>query len=343
MSVAQLISWLVAAITFGTVIMYGCVGETINQKAGDLNLGVPGVMMIGGIAALASAFIYENSVADPSPILGMIISLLSTLIASGLAGALYAFMIVTLKVNQNVTGLTLTIFGTGIANFFGGNMMKLSGGVGTISVANTANVFRAKIPGLFGNFGTFGSIFFSHGWMVYLALVIAFAADKFLNHTRAGLNLRAVSEKPATADAAGINVTLYKYLAAIIGCMICGMGGLFYVMDYIQGTWANDSAIEALGWLAVALVIFTSWKPRNATWGAYLFGLCYWAYIYIPVNVSKYLADKLNLQKVTYMQNLYKMLPYIVTIIVLCVVSRKKKRENQAPASLGLSYFREDR
>ena len=153
MSVSQFISWCVAAITFGTVIMYGCIGETINQKAGDLNLGVPGVMMIGGIASLASAFIYESSVADPNPFLSMVISLLSCLIASALAGALYAFLTVTQKVNQNVTGLTLTIFGTGIANFFGGNMMKLSGGVGTISVARTANVFRAKLPGLFGRFG----------------------------------------------------------------------------------------------------------------------------------------------------------------------------------------------
>ena len=343
MSVSQLISWCVAAITFGTVIMYGCIGETVNQKAGDLNLGVPGVMQIGGIASLASAFLYENSVSDPSPVLGMIIALLAALVASALAGALYGFLTITQKVNQNVTGLTLTIFGTGIANFFGGNMMKLSGGVGTISVARTTNIFRAKLPGLFGKFGIFGSIVFSHGWMVYLALIMAFAIQYFLDHTRTGLNLRAVGENPATADAAGINVTRYKYLSAIIGCAICGMGGLFYVMDYIQGTWANDNTIEALGWLAVALVIFTSWKPKNATWGAYLFGLCYWAYIYIPTEVSKYLADKLKLQNVTYMQNLYKMLPYLVTIVVLCMVSRKKKRENQAPASLGLSYFREER
>ena len=343
MTISQFISWCVAAITFGTVIMYGCIGETINQKAGDLNLGVPGVMMIGGIASLAAAFLYENNAANPNPFVSMILTLVATIVASGLAGLLYAFLTVTQKVNQNVTGLTLTIFGTGVANFFGGSMMKLSGGVGTISVATTANMFRAKLPGLFGKFGTFGSIVFSHGWMVYLALIMAFAIQYFLNKTRAGLNLRAVGENPATADAAGINVTRYKYMAAVIGSAICGLGGLFYVMDYVQGSWANDSTIEALGWLAVALVIFTSWKPRNATWGAYLFGLCYWAYIYIPVGVSKYLADKLQLANVTYMQNLYKMLPYLVTIVVLCVVSRKKKRENQAPASLGMSYFREER
>ena len=343
MTSAQVVSWFVAAITFGTVIMYGCIGETINQKAGGLNLGVPGVMQIGGIASLAAAFLYENAAADPSPFVGMILCLLSTVIASSLAGLLYAFLTVSLKVNQNVTGLTLTIFGTGIANFFGGNMMKLSGGVGTISVAVTSSAFRRKLPFLFGKFGVFGSVVFSHGWMVYLALILAFAVQYFLSKTRTGLNLRSVGENPATADAVGINVTKYKYLASIVGSVICGMGGLFYVMDYIQGTWANDSAIEALGWLAVALVIFTSWKPKNATWGAYLFGLCYWAYIYIPVGISRFFAEKLHLQNATYMQNLYKMLPYLVTIIVLCVVSRRKKRENQVPSSLGQSYFREDR
>ena len=343
MSITQIISWFVAAITFGTVIMYGCIGETINQKAGGLNLGVPGVMQIGGIASLACAFIYESSTSNPSPLVGMILCLLSTLVASALAGLLYAFLTVTLKVNQNVTGLTLTIFGTGVANFFGGNMMKLSGGVGTISVATTSSAFRAKLPFLSGKFGAFGSILLSHGWMVYVALILAFMVQYFLNKTRTGLNLRAVGENPATADAAGINVTRYKYLASLIGCMICGLGGLFYVMDYIKGTWANDSAIEALGWLAVALVIFTSWKPKNATWGAYLFGLCYWAYIYIPMSISRFLAAKMKLQSATYMQNLYKMLPYVVTIVVLCAVSKRKKKENLAPSSLGLSYFREER
>lgn len=343
MTTAQLISWLVAAITFGTVIMYGCIGETINQKAGGLNLGVPGIMQLGGISALAAAFIYEKSAAVPVPAVGMIITLLASLLAAGLGGLLYAFLTVSLKVNQNVTGLTLTIFGTGVANFFGGSMMKLSGGVGTISVAATSGAFRMKIPWISTHFGTFGSIFMSHGWMVYVAILTAVIAQIFLSRTRTGLNLRAVGENPATADAAGINVTKYKYLASVIGAAICGLGGLFYVMDYIQGTWANDSAIEALGWLAVALVIFTSWKPKNAVWGAYLFGLCYWAYIYIPAGISKFFAEKFKLTNITYMQNLYKMLPYLVTIVVLCMVSRRKKRENQAPASLGISYFREER
>lgn len=343
MSSAQLISWVVSAITFGTVIMFGCIGETINQKAGSLNLGVPGVMQLGGIGALAGAFFYENSTSNPSSVVGMIIALVSAIIASGLASLLYSFLTVTLKANQNVTGLTLTIFGSGIANFFGGSMMKLSGGVGSISVATTSSAFKTRLPFISGKLGLFGSLFLNYGWMVYFCLILAFIVNAFLTKTRTGLNLRSVGENPSTADAAGINVTKYQYLASIVGGAICGLGGLFYVMDYIQGTWANDNTIESLGWLAVALVIFTSWKPKNATWGAYLFGLCYWAYVYIPASVSKGLASALKVERVTYLQNLYKMLPYIVTIVVLCVVSAKKKKENQAPSHLGQSYFREDR
>lgn len=343
MTSAQIISWVVSAITFGTVIMYGSIGETINQKCGNLNLGVPGIMQLGGIGGLAGAFIYESSVSNPNGVVGMIIALLSALLASGLGALIYSFLTVSLKANQNVTGLTLTILGTGVANFFGGSMIKLSGGVGSISVAATSNVFKLKLPFINGKLGLFGSLFLNYGWMAYLALVIAFLANYFLTKTRVGLNLRAIGENPGTADAAGINVTKYKYLASIIGGMICGLGGLFYVMDYIQGTWANDNTIEALGWLSVALVIFTSWKPKNSTWGAYVFGLCYWAYVYIPTGISQFLAKVFNVERVTYLQNLYKMLPYIVTIIVLCVVSAKKKKENQAPEHLGLSYFREER
>ena len=150
-----------------------------------------------------------------------------------------------------------------------------------------------------------------------------------------GLNLRAVGENPATADAAGINVTLYKYAATCVGAAICGLGGLYYVLDYNQGIWATTDQIEALGWLAVALVIFTTWKPLNAIWGAYLFGMLYWLYQFLPsllgITVSSAMTD------------LIQMLPYVVTIGVLIVVSLRKKKENQPPAHLGLAYFREER
>ena len=166
--------------------------------------------------------------------------------------------------------------------------------------------------------------------MVYLAIMIAILMHWYLTRTRSGLNLRAVGENPATADAVGINVTRNKYIATCLGAGISGLGGVYYVMDYIKGTWANDGSIEQLGWLAVALVIFTTWKSVNAIWGAYLFGVLYWMYFYIP-----------NLTRSS--QELFKCLPYIVTILVLVISSTRKKREQQAPAHLGLPYFREDR
>ena len=132
------------------------------------------------------------------------------------------------------------------------------------------------------------------------------------------------------ADAAGISVTKYKYAATCLGAGICGLGGVFYVMDYTKGTWANDGSIEKLGWLAVALVIFTRWKPKNAIWGSYLFGLMYWLYFYMAGLTRS-------------SQELFKMLPYVVTIIVLILVSMRKKREDQPPQSLGMAYFREER
>ena len=321
----QFFALLQAALVFGTVILYGAMGEILTEKSGNLNLGVPGIMYLGGIAGLAGSFIYETNTVSPIPIVGLLIALLCAIAASVIAGLIYSFLTITLRANQNVTGLTLTIFGAGVANFFGGAMNTMAGGVGQISVAATSGAYRAPLPFL-SETGVFSAL----GFMVYLAIILAITANWFLSRTRQGLNLRSVGENPATADAAGISVTLYKYLATCIGAAITGMGGLYYVMDYIKGTWANDGGIEKLGWLAVALVIFARWKPKHAIWGSYLFGILFWLYFYIPGLTRS-------------SQELFKMLPYIVTIVVLIVVSMRKKRENQPPESLGLAYFREDR
>lgn len=246
-------------------------------------------------------------------------------------GLIYAFLTISLRANQNVTGLALTTFGMGVANFFG--VFILNGA--SYSAAPVANkAFSAKIPVLSG-LGDIGQVVFSYGFLVYAAILLAVVLHWFLTRTRAGLNLRAVGENPATADAAGINVTLYKYLSTCIGAGICGIGGLYYVLDYNQGIWATTGQIEALGWLAVALVIFTTWKPLNAIWGAYLFGMLYWLYQFLP--------SLLGITMASHITDLVQMLPYVVTIIVLIVVSMRKKKENQPPAHLGLAYFREER
>ncbi|MBQ2972156.1 MAG: ABC transporter permease [Ruminococcus sp.] len=324
-----LMQLLQSSIAFGTIIMFGAIGEIITEKAGNLNLGIPGVMYLGAISSLVGVFFYEKNVENPIPVVCVIIAVLCAFLAAALGGLLFAFLTITLRANQNVTGLTLTIFGSGVANFFGGLLNGFSGGVGQIRVETTSKAFMTKIPFL-SNMGTVGKLIFSYGWLVYVAIIIAILVQWYLNKTRSGLNLRAVGENPATADAAGINVTVYRYLATCIGTGIAGLGGLYYVMDYTKGTWANDGTIENLGWLAVALVIFAIWRPKNAIWGAYLFGLLFWAYLYIPGLSRKTLE-------------LFNMLPYVVTIIVLVFTSFRKKRENQPPNALGLAYFREDR
>lgn len=328
---SSLIAWIMRAIPFGTIIMYGAMGETVTEKSGNLNLGVPGIMYLGGFAGFASAYYYENSVANPIPALSVLIALVCALVASALGGLIYAFLTISLRANQNVTGLALTTFGMGVANFFG--VFILDGA--TYSAAPIANkAFAAKIPVL-SQMGVLGQTVFSYGFLAYAAIVLAIALHWFFNRTRTGLNLRAVGENPATADAAGINVTRYKYLATCIGAAICGVGGLYYVLDYNQGIWATTGQIEALGWLALALVIFTTWKPLNAIWGAYLFGILYWLYQFLP--------SMLGITVSSAMTDLVQMVPYVVTILVLIAVSLRRKKEDQPPAHLGLAYFREER
>ena len=283
---------------------------------------------MGGIAGLMGAFFYENGSADPNGFLGALISLLCTLAAAAFGGLLYSFLTITLRANQNVVGLALTTFGVGFGNFFGGSISKLAGGVGQISVKATAEAYRMTIPGL-SKIPVIGQLFFSYGFLTYLSIIIAVVMTYFLKRTRKGLNLRAVGESPATADAAGINVSRYKYAATITGAAIAGLGGLYFVMEYLGGTWSNNGFGDR-GWLAIALVILALWNPDNAIWGSFRFGGLYILYIYLP-----------GLTRAT--QELCKMLPYVVTIIVLILTSKRNKQENQPPASLGEAYFREER
>ncbi len=326
------VSWILRAIAFGTIIMYGAMGETVTEKSGNLNLGVPGIMYLGGFAGFASAYYYEKNAANPNGVVCVILALVCCILASMAGGLIFSFLTITLRANQNVTGLALTTFGMGVANFFG--VFILNGASYTAApLANKA--FSAKLPFLSEHLGPIGKMLFSYGFLAYAAIILAIVLHIVLNKTKVGLNLRAVGENPATADAAGISVTKYKYLATCIGAGISGIGGLYYVLDYNQGIWATTGQIEALGWLALALVIFTTWRPLNGIWGAYLFGTLYWLYQFLPTM--------LGLKVPGYMTDLIQMIPYVVTIIVLIAVSLRKKRESQPPASLGVAYFREER
>lgn len=320
------------AVMQGIPLLFGSTGEIITEKSGNLNLGIPGIMYVGGISGVIGAFLYENSLATPedaNAFLAISIPLLCSILGSLIMGLIYCFLTVTLRANQNVTGLAITTFGVGFGNFFGGSLIKLvDTDVPSIALTTTSNYFRTALP-FAESTGWFGKIFLSYGFLAYAAIIIALACAFFLNRTRGGLHLRAVGENPATADAAGINVERTKYLATCIGSVIAGFGGLYYVMDYANGVWSNDGFGDR-GWLAIALVIFAIWKPSSGILGSILFGGLYIIYLFIPGLALR-------------TQELFKMLPYVVTIIVLIFVSIRNKKENQGPQSLGLSYFREER
>ena len=323
---SNLIAWIIRAIPFGTIIMFGSMGEITTEKSGNLNLGVPGIMYLGGFAGFASSYFYEKNSADPKGWICVILALVAAIAASMLGGLIFSFLTITLRANQNVTGLALTTFGMGVANFFG--VFILNGASYTAAPLAYAS-FSKKIPFLSSKLGIVSKTVFAYGFLVYVAIIIAVVLHYVLNKTRVGLNLRAVGENPGTADAAGINVIRYKYLSTCIGAGLAGLGGLYFVMEYSGGTW-TDNGFGDRGWLAVALVIFALWKPLNAIWGAFLFGALYILYLYIP-----------GLDRGA--QEIFKALPYVVTIIVLVFTSLRKKREYQPPASLGLAYFREER
>lgn len=327
------VSFIPRAIVQGVPLLYGSTGETITEKSGNLNLGIPGIMYVGGICGVIGAFFYEQSLPSPEAIngfLAIMIPLLSSLLGSLIMGLLYCFLTVTLRANQNVTGLAMTTFGVGFGNFFGGSLIKLTNSeVPSIALSNTSSYFSRALP-FADDLGWFGKIFLSYGFLAYLSIAIALISAYVLKKTRVGLHLRAVGESPETADAAGINVNRYKYIATCIGSMIAGLGGLYYVMDYACGVWSND-AFGDRGWLAIALVIFTIWRPNWGVLSSFLFGGLYILYLFIPTGMNLCLKE------------LYKMLPYIVTIIVLVITSMRNKRENQPPASLGLAFFREER
>ena len=326
MDFSTLIIWLQKAIIFGSFIMLAALGEMLTEKVGNLNLGTPGTMCVGASAAAVSLFAYESAGGTSSLVI-ILLSVLVSFFAAAFMGLIYSFFTTSLRINQNVIGLVLTITGTGLAKFLSDCFIISE--TGNVRLDASYRVFTAKIPGLSSSLGIVSDLVFNYGFMFYVILAIVILTAVYFSKTRMGLSLRSVGENPATADAAGINVTLHKYLATCIGSGMTGLAGAVCVLEFKEGAWntANVPDIEAVGWLAVALVIFAMWKPFNLFWAAPVFGIFYWCYQYLT------------------MMNTYvtRMFPYIVTIIVLIITSMRNKREDQPPASLGLPYFREDR
>ena len=324
----NVMNFFAAAVLAGTPLLFGTLGEILTEKSGNLNLGVEGMMFMGGVGGLAGAFYYEQAAANPSGFIAAAVAVICAFLCAAFGAFLYSVLTVTLRANQNVTGLALTIFGTGFGNFFGEAMAISAGGYVSVG-AMTKNAFNRGVPVL-SDIPAAGRLLFSYNFMVYLAILVAVLLAWFLNRTRTGLNLRAVGESPATADADGVNVILYKYLATVIGGGICGLGGLYVVMNSsngVGGVWVHN-CISGRGWIAVALVIFATWNPSRALWGSLGFGALSVMRLYIPLGIPA---------------QIYDTFPYIATIAVLVAASMRHRRENHPPASLGSAYFREER
>ncbi|MGN0822886.1 MAG: ABC transporter permease [Candidatus Gallimonas sp.] len=322
---SAIVGFLSSAIRLSTTFLFGSMGETITEKSGHLNLGTPGVMCVGAAGGCLGATLYVTAAGGAvNPFLAVLIPALFALFFAALMGALYSFLTVSLRANQNVTGLMITTFGVGLGKFVKGAL----GSDADVAIGQICKYFRTLFP-FADKLGWFGQLFFSYGILVYLAIALAIVTSVVFRRTRIGLHLRAVGENPATADAAGISVTAYRYVATIIGSAVSGLGGLFYIFDYV-GAWDSGlTATEALGWLAVALVIFTLWRPNLGILGSILFGALYILPNYLNVGFAQ--------------RDLIQCVPYLVTIVVLVITSMRKKRENQPPASMGLNYFREER
>lgn len=320
---------VMAAVLNGTPLLFGTVGEILSEKSGNLNLGVEGMMYMGGALGLGGAFYYEMLAgSSASGVMAVVLATLCAFIGGAIGALIYSFLTITLRANQNVTGLALAIFGTGAGQFIGEYMRVKAGGYVAVSNELKDAFANSPFPAALRQLPVVGPLIFGHNVFVYLGVVIAVIMGLFLKRSRSGLYLRAVGESPATADAAGISVTKYKYLATVLGGGISAIGGMVYIMTISGCVW-NHEGLSGEGWLAVALVIFCLWRPLGALWGSILFGALMILYLRLPLA---FVPDQL-----------YRILPYVMTVIVLIFTSMRNSKDKQPPASLGLPYFREDR
>ena len=309
--------FLQTSIQMGTPLLLATVGGILCEKSGNLNLGIEGMMLLGAVMG------FQTGLNTGNPVLAML--------AAGLAGLLgaliYAVVTVTFRGNQTVTGLTLTIFGEGVSSFTGAGLTGKTLPTGVTKALGTKSVpVLSKIP-------VIGPALFNQSVYVLIGLSVAVFAYLYLKKTRPGLNLRMVGENPSAADASGINTTRYKYIHILAGGFLCGLGGSYLSLVYVP-RW-QDNITAGQGWIAVALIIFSTWNPLKAIFGSYLFGALRGVGFKLQ-NVPVFGGFIIQSQ-------LLDMLPYAVTILVLLVTTIRKKRENQAPAWLGLPYFRENR
>lgn len=309
----ELIAYLATAIVAGTPILFATLGAVITEKVGNSNLGIEGMMLMGAVVGFWAGLITSNP----------IVAVVAAMIAGAFGALIYAFLTITLRTNQVVTGLTLTIFGSGFSNFIGKAL------VGQAIPQRIQDFFRPVDIPLLSKIPFLGPILFKHDLFVYFGYVITILIGIYLYNTAKGLNLRAVGENPAAADSTSININLYKYIHVLMGGALCGLGGAYLSLVYVHN-W-QDSITSGKGWIAVALVIFANWNPYKALGGSYLFGgldIIGFRLQRTSIPISQYFMD---------------MLPYLVTIIVLVVSSVQKSSKSACPKALGNAYYREER
>lgn len=306
-------TFLTAAMVAATPLLFATLGGILSEKVGQLNLGIEGMMLMGAVVGFQIGFVTNNP----------FLALLAAMFAGALGAGIYALLTISLRANQVVTGLALTIFGTGLSSYMGQNM------VGQIMPDNIKNFFAPVAIPILSNIPYVGKILFNQSSFVYFGYIVAIALAFYFSHTKWGLNARIIGENPGAADAAGIPVSLYKYLHVLLGGAFCGLGGAFLSLVYVP-TW-QEGITAGRGWIAVALVIFIGWSPAKALIGAFLFGGLDILGLYLQgagMHINQYFLD---------------MVPYIVTIIVIVFVSLKKNSNSAPPKALGNPYFREER
>ncbi|MDR1262262.1 MAG: ABC transporter permease [Oscillospiraceae bacterium] len=314
----QIVNIINAAVLAGVPLLLGTTGEIITEKSGHLNLGVEGLMYIGAAFGFAAGY-YTNSEA---------LALICAFLGGVLGSVLYAFLTVTLRANQNVTGLTLTVFGAGFANYIGDALINSTASKAVSLSAEVKAAFNpVSIPGL-SALPIAGKLLFQYNMFVYLAVAIAILTGLYLNRTRTGLNLRAIGENAAAADAMGVRVTQYKYINIMLGGGICALGGAYIAIVTCGGTWIYN-CVSGQGWIAVALVIFAGWSPYRALMGSLVFGGLSVIRFYLP---GGYVPPAM-----------LSMLPFVVTCVVLVVTSVRSARGGNQPAACGVNYYREER
>ncbi len=315
-----IVKFIVAAVLAGTPLLFGTLGEIMNERVGHLNLGVEGMMSVGALAGFMIGYVSDN----------FWVAIIAAFVAGSLTAAIYAVLTITFMVNQTVAGLTLTIFGIGLTNYIGYFCLSLSeNGTLKLPAGITAQMRSISIPGL-SQIPYIGPLLFSYNPFIYLGVAVAIVLGLFYYYTKSGLNVRSIGENPASADAAGIKVTKLKYMNVIIGGGICGIGGAYTIMITNGGVWISN-CVGGLGWIAVALVIFATWKPVNAIFGSLVFG---------ALRILKYYVNK---EVIPIPDAFYDMLPFVITAVILVVASIRESKENTQPAACGNPYYREER